>query len=329
MRPFGSLPRPTSRFERPRCSWTRRLFLAGKLRVGFLLVWGLVAGMAMLALRGIGREYGYFYSTAERVELWERLPEGRAAGTLEAIYSNDPHRPEAVIARHATDPTRSEPEFTALLEDVHWGAKARLAENGDFDFALRRLMTGWDFRRFESLLVASHQGQRLNSVQRGKLDMWRREAAKAMMRVQPENDQQTKELCDQTDLIMRRPGRLTPHWYNFMKYASQQRQVELLTDLARVSDRPRQIKILRKLVLLTHLGEQEFEVTRDIGRNGRALAHQLAWEARQPGYNFEDSLRVLAYYRALVPTLEVKRLAAELTPEQRDLLNLFVATGLD
>ena len=329
MRPFGSLPRPTSRFKRPRQSWTRRLFLAGKLRVGFLLVWALVAGFALLVLRGIGREYGYFYSTSERVDLWERIPEGRAAETLAWIYSNEPHRPEAVIARHAADPTRSEPEYTALLEDVHWGAKARLAEDGDFDYALGQMIAHWDYRRFETLLVASHQGQKLNSVQRGKLDLCRREAAKAMLRTQPDSDQQTKDLCAQTDLIMRRPGRLTPHWYSFIRYASQQRQAELFHELERVSDRPRQIRILRTLVLLTHLGAQDGLVARDIGRYGRSLVQQLSWEVKHPTYNFEDSLRLLAYYRALVPTLEVKRLAAELTPRQRELLNLFVAAEAD
>lgn len=329
MRPFGTLPRPTSRFERPRRSWTRRLFFAGRLRLGFLAVWALVAGAAFLVLRGIGREYGYFYSTADRAALWERMPEGRAAAILEAVYSNEPHRPEAVIARHANAPSQNEPEFTALLEDAHWGSSARLAENGDFDYALRRLAAHWDYRQFESFLKASHNGQRLNSLQRSKLDMYRRETAKAMMRRQPASDQEARELCAQTDVIMRRPGRLTPHWYSFMKYASQQRQVELLTELGRAYDRPRQIHILRMILVITHLGGQDSEVTREVRMRGRALAQQLAWEVRQPGPNFEESLRLLAYYRAMAPGLEVGPLSKQLTPQQLKLLNSFDATAAD
>ncbi len=323
MRPFGRLARPVSRFQRPYRSWRRRLFFAGRLRLGFLLTWLLIVATPLIMGRTAGREFGYFYSTAERVTLWDRLLEGNSAGALVDIYGHDSSRPEAVIARHALDPSRSEPAYTALLQDREWSGKAVQAQDGTFDRALLRLTTNWDFRRFEVLLEASQMGRRLTPRQQARLDVCRREAAKGLLRIQPEDDRQTRELCHQADVILRQPWRLTPHWYQFMTNACQLRQVQLLTELGRAFDPSRQVRILRVLLLLSHVGRQDTEVERDIQPRGRALTQQLLWEIRQPDYNFEMKLRLLAYYRALVPTLEVKQLSDQLTPRQRELLNLF------
>lgn len=323
MRPFGTLPYPNSRFERPRSSWTRRLFFAGQLRFGFLFTWMVVAGLAFGALRALGREYGCFYSTGDRVQLWKDLPDVDAANALMAIYGQDSQRPEVVLARHAAEPDNAEPQFTALLRDPTWGSKARLVENGNFDFALKRLNSRWSFARFESFLQVCQNGAALDPGQRYRLDACRRQAAKGMMRAQPVSDEETRALCSEIEAIMTRPRMLKSDWYSFMKSACDERQILLLGALQTRTDRREQLAVLRQIILEVQLGGLNSRITPAANLLARETLPQVLADLE----NAQDGLSVLACCKVLVPKLEFPELVARLNAEQRSRLNQFAGVG--
>ncbi|MBX3169926.1 MAG: hypothetical protein KF760_21155 [Candidatus Eremiobacteraeota bacterium] len=327
MRPFGSLPRPISRFERPRTSWTRRLFLAGRLRFGFLFIWMVVAGLAFAGLRAVGREYGYLYSTRERVRLWDKLPDADSASALMAIYGNDSQLPEVIIARHAAEPNDAEPQFVALLRDPIWGARARRVENGNFDFALRHLATTWNYERYEAFLEACQNGKALNSVQRYRLETCRRQAAKGMMKALPASDEETRALCTEIEAILTRPSPMSAPWHRFLVGACEQRQVLLMGEVKKAAYRRQQLALLRQIVLEVQLGGLESQVTPAAHLLAQQTLSQVLTELEHPGPDFQDGLSVLACCKVLVPKLEYPELAARLNSEQLAALNRFAGVG--
>lgn len=327
MRPFGALPRPTSRFERPRHSWTRRLFVAGRLRVGFLLTWMVLAGLAFGALRAIGRDYGYFYSTSDRARLWDKLPNADAASALLTIYGNDSQLPEIILARHASEPEGAEPQYTALLHDPTWGAKARLVEVGNFDFALRRLLTNWSSERYQSFLQAFGNGAALDPSQRRRLDQCRRQVAKGMMRAMPASDEETSTMCLGIEALMTRPSMLSRDWYSFIKGACDERQYLLMEELRKAPDRRQQLALLRQVLVEVELGGMNSQVTPTARLLAQQTLSQLLAGLDTPGEDLQEGLSVLACCKVLVPNLEYPELEARLNPEQLAGLKRFAGVG--
>ncbi len=305
----------------------RRLFFAGQLRFGFLFAWIMVAGLAFAALRALGREYGYFYSTQDRVQLFEELPESAAAAALVAIYGNDSQRPEVILARHAAEPTNAEPQFTALLQDPIWVDKARLVENGNFDFAMNRLSTDWSLERYESFLTACQNGAKLYPVQRNRLLTYRRQAAKAMMRLQPASDEETLAMCRGIEALMTRPGTLPPDFNAFMKSACEDRQVALMEELRKKTSRREQLALLRQIILEVQIGGLESQITPAAHLLANQTLPQVLTELEATDENFLDGLSVLAGCKVLVPKLEFPELVPLLNAEQLARLNLFAGVG--
>jgi hypothetical protein len=316
MREFGCLPRPISRFQRPRGSWFRRVLQAVQLRLGFLLVYALVGGFAFYQLWALGRSYGYFYSVRERGQIWGRFPDRAALATLEQIYGSESAIPEIRLARQVDAPFIPNPTFPALLKDPMWAAQARLALASNLDSRLSALAMNMHYFRFEELLAASENGRLLTLEQRRALDQIRRQQVEWYVKVyQP---------ADENDVEIRRFKMLG--WYRLPGPLESAWRAQILAQA-----RKNQLDLLNNLYYLAKTGQDALPLLRrlqlQVGLAGLAprLAGQLEVLARRSvsdciAHPTDQGVILVAHYKRLLPQLDLSRLTPWLNTAQLNLL---------
>ena len=314
MRDFGSLPRPTSRFRRPRGSWIRRVLQAVQLRFGFLMVYAVVAGFAFYQLYLLGRSYGYCYSLKERQQLWTRFPDREVLSTMILIYGSESAIPEMRLTRAVYTPFYPNPNFSPLLKDPLWASQARRALGDQLDTRLSSLGTNFHFFRFEELLAASENGHYLTAQQRQRLDEIRRTQVEWYVQdCQPENETLVQVRRYKMLGWYRLPGPLEADWRAQILAKARNNQVELVKELS-LGKAP-SLPILRRLQLQVALA----------GLDARA-AGQLQTLARGGVKDCmanltDESVILVAHYKKLLPRLDLSSLTPQLNPTQLKLLD--------
>ncbi len=274
------------------------------------------AGVAVVGGAYWGKQKGYFYSTGERVALFSKLPDANAARMLSLIYADQPQLPEMALVRYALNPKLEDPGMHELRKDPRWGNDLRRVNSLQFDPALAALASKWSQPAFEQLLARSDQGRALSPTQRRQLDNCRESALKAMLRLVPEDDQQTRLLCAQAEAILTRPWRLKRTWYDFIRGASGQQQYYVLLELEKTGEPDKQFSLLRQVRLLAKIG--------DIERGNYHAVQRLSAQARQnvaAGRQPEHNLKLLAHYQKLAPWVKKSTQKLSLTPEQKKILD--------
>lgn len=194
MKPFGALPRPRSRFRRPFRSWLTRLARANGLRLGFLVVYLMVA----LGTLGWGwhlcREYGYFYSPQQRFVLWQRLPEDKSLYLLALMYRHDNQNPYMAMLELAGSVEGNPPELDQWLRQPGYRECAEVARRAALEHRLTSLEKSWRFARFESLEKLSEQGQLFNTSQRERYKKLRSEAILDIVQIVPDSNERATTL---------------------------------------------------------------------------------------------------------------------------------------
>lgn len=316
MRYFGSLPRPQSRFRRPLSSWLWRVASAGKLRLGFLLVYLVVAGAAGAKLYSLMRSYGYFYPLAERQALWRKFPQDPALVTLETIYGNKSELTEMRLVRMIRQPLAVDPHFEELLKDPNWSRQARIARSAAFDARLSDLEKGAYFSRFEELLAVSDQGRLLDSEQRQRLDNRRRtEVEWFVNEAQPESEVRCQAFCFRMWGNYSRPWPLEQGWRKQMLAAARQQQRKLVARLSPHGDQSQDTVIMRRLQLEVRLAGLDPGL---VGPLSERATHISQW---QPPNISEEQLALIAHYKKVLPKLDLSALSASLTAEKRQVLD--------
>lgn len=320
MRPFGPLPRPRSRFERPRQSWMRRIFQATQLRFGFLVLYVLIAIVPFCTLYAMGRESGYFYSTRERIALWKKLPDANAIAALSAVYQNDSQGPIMVILRHYQQPCEYRGEFLSLWKDPHWAAQAQAANRAGFDRALQVLDAEWRYYRFDNLLKHSDSARLFTDKQRRRLQELRQESVESILREQPVDETRVQALRYRIWGIFSRSPELDSAWRQAKIREGLARQRELAQKIAVELLPEDQLKGLRRLQVQTKIG--------GVLPGSISMAQGLAKQFQQKALHdlgnppiLEVDLRILAHCRKLAPGLDYSALEARLSQPQRAILD--------
>jgi len=320
MRPFGALPRPRSRFERPRQSWMRRIFQATQLRFGFLVLYVLIAIVPFCTLYAMGRDSGYFYSTRERVALWKKLPDANAIAALNAVYQNDSQGPIMVILRHYQQPCEYRGEFLKLWQDPQWAAQAQAANQAGFDRALQVLDAEWRYYRFDNLLKHSDSARLFSDKQRRRLEELRKESVEAILREQPVDETRVQALRYRIWGIFSREPALDSAWRQAKIREGRIRQQELAQKIPTERLPEDQLEGLRRLQVQTKVGG----VLPGSVSMAQGLAQQFEQKALHDLGNppiLDVDLRILAHCRKLAPTLSYSALSQKLSSDQRALLD--------
>lgn len=312
MRPFGSLPRPRSRFKRPLSSWIWRVVAAGKLRLGFTLVYLVVAGAAFAKLYGVARDSGYFYPVSERQALWRKFPDEAALSTLESIYGDKSNLPEMRLIRQIHQPLSSQPGFDELLKDPQWSTQAKIAQTANFDARLTDLEQVPYYYRFEELLAASDNGRLLDPKQRQRLDIRRRDEVEWFVNeAQPESEARARAFRFRMWGYYTRPWPLDAEWSSNTRLMARQHQRELVARLVKNVN----LADLRRLQLEVKFAGLVPELS------GQLMKLAERTRDQHPSGISDDQLVVIAHFKKLLPTLDLRALTAGLTPKQREVLD--------
>lgn len=274
------------------------------------------AGVAVVGGAFLGKRRGYFYSTSQRVALFDKLPDPSAAHMLSLIYSDQPQIPEMTLVRYSLQPKTEEQALQELRKDPRWTEAVARVGVLQFDPAMAELTSHWSLAAFEKLLTDTDQGRALSPTQRKRLDTGRENALKAMLKVVPQDDAQTRQLCSQAETLLNRPWRLKRSWYAFIQGATGQQQDYVLKELVSTSEPARQLSLLRQVRLLAKIGNLE---SANYHRVGPLTLR--AQENVRAGRQTEHNLRLLAQYQKLAHWVKKSNEKLRLTPEQKKILD--------
>ena len=318
MKPFGALPRPTSRFRRPRQSWMRRLINAFRLRLTFLLVYALVMTVTVLILWPQARQYGYFYSPAERNKLWKELPSARSRDMLNVIYKDGPYHQMLAYLETPSDPhpeyaqLATRPEYRHLTQQLHQTA---------LELELQKLEKNWRYAQFEGYQKLSRESRDLNSDQQARLRTLRRQVVTSLLEWSPSNEGHADQLCYRLKGTWSAKPPLPNEWRMELMEVSRKNTAHLLQSLQSQPDSL--LLVLWRLRLQTCLLPLN---SRQQATVAQLLDNYLGERVESPIQ--DQHLRVLAQCRKLLPVLTPERqrawnsLADRLMPEQLDVLEL-------
>lgn len=316
MRPFGTLPRPQSRFRRPRNSWIKRMASASTLRLSFAVVYLVVAGAAGAKLYTLLRNSGYFYSIRDRQEVWRKFPEESALSTLEAIYGNQSDSPEMRLVRQVRQPFTSLAPLDDLLKDPKWSKQARLTRSVIFEARLTDLERGAFYYRFEELLAVSENGKLLTSEQRRRLDSRRRsEVEWFLSEARPESEARVQAFCFRMWGWYSRPWPLESAWRQKMQATARRHQRELVAGLSTNGHLGEDTQLMRRLQLQVRFAGLSPEVVEPLLE--RAI-HTRDW---RPLNVSDNQLVLIAHFKKVLPNLDLSRLLSQLTPKKREILD--------
>lgn len=274
------------------------------------------AGMAVVAAAFLSKQRGYFYSTSERVALFAKLPDAKAARMLSLIYADQPQLPEMALVRYALNPKQAEAGLQELRKDPRWAEDLGRVTILQFDPALAELASQWSQPTFEKLLANSDQGRALSATQHKQLDTCRENALKAMLREAPRDEQHTDQLCSQAEALLTRPWRLKRSWYAFINGASGQQQFHILQELEKATDPERQFALLRQVRLLAKIGNLESGNYHNVSR---LVAR--AQENVRSGQQIDHNLKLLTHYQKLAHWVKESNLKLPITADQKKILD--------
>lgn len=325
MRPFGTLPRPRSRFQRPRQSWMWRIFQALQLRFGFLVLYGVIAVVPFWSLYAMAREWGYFYSTRERVALWKTLPDPEAISALNAIYENDSQGPVMVILRHYQQPCEYRGEFLKLWSDPKWKAQAEAANRAGFDLALRVLQAEWRYYRFENLLKHSDSGRLLTGKQLARLQEMRRVGIDGILAEQPVDESRVQALRFRIWGIFTRTPTLDSRFRQQKVQEGRAREPKLVQQISASVKVEDKLKGLRQLQVQTKISGVSQETARWAEQLAAPVLGKVLLDLSTPTEfrldergerDLQDDLCLLAHCQKLSPGLDYSQLKGQLEPYQ-------------
>jgi hypothetical protein len=225
-----------------------RLARATRLRAWVVVVYVLVVVVPLVSVFLWARRHGWFYTTAGRVKLWQRLPDQDAIERLRAIYGQDGSVNLALSFIEWPNRSDSQGHRQPALAQFMPQLMNIAAEK-----QLRDLDREWRVEIHDSLCAVVGAGRHLSPPVLAHFKAVKLARARAIVAKQPLSERETLELLRELERVLTDGPALLYEDLGEVRQECEKSRDDLIDDIDAVSGSAARLPALRRLQLLLRL----------------------------------------------------------------------------